>query len=197
MTLLITLVRESLFFIHSLAPNWGVAIVVFSVTFKLFLLPIQLLAARESKKLQKLQPTLKQLLETHRESPQAYFRESGKVKKQAGVRSWVLPLTMLIQLPVFMAIYRCIPKIDALHGASFLWLPNLSLADPYYILPVLMFALMYWQQGGRNQKLPVPAWVMPSMSLFFLSAMPAALAIHSVVSMFIQVGGERLMNRLA
>jgi YidC/Oxa1 family membrane protein insertase len=102
----------------------------------------------------------------------------------------------LVQVPVFMAIYRSIPKIDALQSASFLWMRSLSVADPYFVLPLLVFALMYWQQKSQAERAPMPAWIMPSISFLFMTAMPSALVLHSLVSMFLQFGGDRLINRI-
>jgi YidC/Oxa1 family membrane protein insertase len=196
MTILTSFIQEILFSIHSVLPNWGVAIILFSFAFRLLIFPLQFIAAKETKKLRKIQPNLKLLLEKHRDSPQTYFSETGKIKKQAGVKSWIPVLLMVVQMPVFISIYASIRGIAELHGASFLWVQNLSAADPHFFLPLIMFALVYWQQKTLAEKSPAPIWLMPSVSFVFMTALPSALVLHSLTSMLFQVGGERVINRL-
>lgn len=116
--------------IHTIIPSWGWAIVAFSFALRLALLPFQITAFRESGKLARLQPALQALLDLHREAPQAYLRDSRKLKRKAGVRSWIPIASGMLQLPIFMIVYRAIPRLTALQGTPFLWLQSLTAADP-------------------------------------------------------------------
>jgi membrane protein insertase Oxa1/YidC/SpoIIIJ len=124
------------------------------------------------------------------------WRASQESKKPVGARPWI-PLALLaIQMPVFISVYRAIPKITALKTAAFLWLPNLALADPTFLLPLAVVGLTLYQQSRQTTTTPIPKWVLPSMSFVFMAAMPSSLVIHSIVSMAVQLGGERLIARI-
>jgi YidC/Oxa1 family membrane protein insertase len=189
-------IRELLITTHALIPNWGVAIIVVSLGLRLFLFPFQWIAFKENRKLQAIQPALKKLLEKYRKTPEVFMRESSKLKKSVGVRSWVPLILLLIQAPVFMAIYQSIPSVPGLRSAGFLWIPSLATTDPTFLLPLLMVGLVFLQQSWQKQKPAIPVWLMPAVSFVFMASMPSALVIHSLVSMAIQMGGERVIDRM-
>lgn len=188
---------------YGVIPNWGLALILFSLSIRMVLLPLQYIVSKESKKLQLIQPELKRLLERYKETPQTYLTESSKLKKATGVRGWIPFVGALVQIPVFYSIYRLIPQLTALNKAAFLWLPSLSVADPLWILPFVMAALFYLQQAQAKKHQPdqgqvanLPSWLMPAMSFVFMAGMPSALVLHSIVSLVVQMGGEHLFNRL-
>jgi len=190
-------VRALLLALNTVTPNWGVTIILFTFLYRILLFPLQWRATEETKKIRTLEPELSSLRERHRSSPEAYLRETRKLKDAHGVRSGLPLVLSLIQMPIFIGVYRSIGKIAALKSSAFLWLPNLALADPTYLLPLAMLGLTLLQQARTQTPAPIPKWILPSVSFAFMAVMPASLVLHSIVSTVVQMGGERIVERFS
>ncbi len=125
--------------LHQVIPNYGWVIVVFALLMKLIFAPLTFRSVVAMKKMQDLQPRLKALQKKYADDPQRLNQEVMKLYRQAGVNPLSGCLPLLLQLPVFYGLYRVLRDWIELRNAPFvLWIQDLSLRDPYYVLPVLM-----------------------------------------------------------
>lgn len=148
-------------FFHSLVGNWGVAIILLTVLIKVLFWPLTRKSYKSMEKMKKIQPMMKQLQEKYGKDKENLSREMMQLYKTYGVNPMGGCLPILVQLPVFVALYQALLHSMELRHASFitylpfthtLWLADLSMKDPFYITPLIMGATMFLQQ-----------WLSPAM----------------------------------
>ena len=141
--------------------NWGLAIILLTILIKIVFWPLSRKSFKSMEQMKKLQPMMKQLQEKYKNDKEALSREMMQLYKTYGVNPMGGCLPILIQLPVFIALYQallnCIELrhaafITYLPGTDMLWLADLSVKDPFYITPLVMGATMFLQQ-----------WLSPAM----------------------------------
>jgi len=131
--------------------------------------------------MQELQPKLAALKEKHKKEPARLNQETMKLYKQSGVNPLGGCLPLLFQMPVFYALFVVFRSTIELRGAKFiLWLTDLSQMDPYYVLPVVMAATMFWQQKItiKDPKQAMLVYFMPVLFFFFFFKFPAGLTLY-------------------
>ena len=168
--------------------NWGFAIVLLTFLVRLLLLPLNIRSYKSMKVMQKLQPQLQELREKHKKDPQKLNKEMMALMKthRANPLGGCLPL-MLVQFPVFIALYRVLGESIELYQAPFvLWIRDLSLHDPLYTLPVLGGLTLFVQQKLTPMNVP-PAQArlltaMPLVFSVFMLKLPAGLTLYIFVS---------------
>ena len=142
--------------------NWGVAIILLTILIKVVFWPLSRKSFKSMEQMKKLQPMMKQIQEKHKDDKQAMQQEIMQLYKTYKVNPMGGCLPILIQLPVFVALYQALLNCIELRHASFitylpgtdmLWLADLSVKDPYYITPLIMGATMFLQQ-----------WLSPAMT---------------------------------
>ena len=159
--------------------NYGWVLVLFGVIIRIALWPLQQSAMRTSLKMQRLQPELQALQKRYSDDPRKQQEAIMKVYKDHGM-SPLSPLMgclpMLLPMPILFALYFVFQNTIEFRGVPFLWLPDISLKDPFYITPVLMGLSMFVMSwiGSRNMP-PNPQakmmmYMMPVMlTVFFLN----------------------------
>ena len=164
--------------IAALTQNYGVAIILLSVLVTVLLAPLTLVSIRSMKKMQELQPKLDQLKKKYDKEPQKLNREMMALFKEHRVSPLSGCLPMLLQMPVFFALWSAVSHMVELRGASFLWIKDLSLPDrlaelPFglelNILPVLMAIAMFVQTKLSQPKVATQA---PSAAMLSGPIMP-------------------------
>ena len=159
--------------------NYGWVLVLFGVIVRLILWPLNQGAMRTSIKMQRLQPELQALQKKHKEDPKKQQEAIMKVYKEHGM-SPLSPLMgclpMLLPMPVLFALYYVFQNTIEFRGVSFLWLPDISLMDPYYITPLLMGVSMFvmsWigmRNSPPNPQAKMMMYMMPVMlTVLFLN----------------------------
>ncbi|WP_457754838.1 membrane protein insertase YidC [Thermovibrio ammonificans] len=133
-------------FLHKFVPNWGLDIILFVLIIKILLHPLAHKSYVSMKKMQELAPKLEELKKRYGNDPQKLQEETMKLYQEMGVNPASGCLPMLLQIPIFFALYEIFLNAVELKGASFLWIPDLSQPDHTYILPVLMGLSMIVQQ---------------------------------------------------
>ena len=138
--------QSILLWLGNLTGSLGLGIVLFTILTRVILLPLTIKQLQSSKKMQELQPMIQELRRKYGKDQQKFAQEMSKLYKEhkANPAGGCLPL--VIQLPIFIGVYRAVFAIansNEIAGISrsFLWMPNLSQHDPYYILPVLSVVL--------------------------------------------------------
>lgn len=171
---------EVLRFFYSLVPNYGIAIILLTLSVRLILYPLTLKQTKEMAKMQKIQPKVKALQERFKDDPQKLNEEVMKLYTKNHVNPLGGCLPMLLQLPIIMALFTTFRSAVELRKASFLWMSDLSKGDPYLILPIAIAALMYYQQGKATtdpQQRQAMSF-MPIMMLFITFTLPSGLLVY-------------------
>jgi YidC/Oxa1 family membrane protein insertase len=182
--------------IHSLVGNWGWSIILLTVLIKLLFFKLTEKQYNSMARMRKLQPRIKTLKERHKENKQKFNEEMMKLYKKEKVNPMGGCLPMLVQIPVFIALYWVLLESVELRQAPFmLWLQDLSSPDPYYILPAINAAAMFMTQRlsptpGMD---PMQAKIMKFMPLgfsvmfaFFQSGLVLYWAVNSSLSLLQQ-----------
>ena len=151
----VIVMRALLWIKHTTQLNYGWVLVLFGVIVRLALWPLNQGAMRTSLKMQRLQPELQALQKRYSDDPRKQQEAIMKVYKDHGM-SPLSPLMgclpMLLPMPILFALYFVFQNTIEFRGVPFLWLPDISLKDPYYITPLLMGLSMFFMTwiGSRN-----------------------------------------------
>lgn len=131
---------------YSFVKNYGWAIVIFAFLLKIIFFPLSRQMIISQRRMQLLQPELKKLQEKFKNDPQALNREMMHLYKVYRVNPFSGCLPLLIQFPIFIALYQVLTTAIEFRRAPFiLWISDLSIKDPYYVLPIAMGVLMLLQ----------------------------------------------------
>lgn len=172
---------------YGVVGNWGVAIILLTLLVRTILLPFNIMSFRSMKSMQLIQPRLKEIREKYKDDRQALNTEMMALMRENKVNPMGGCLPMLLQFPVFIALYQVLGQSIELYQAPFfLWIHDLSLKDPYYVLPVLMGITMFVQQKITPTTMdPAQAKVlmfMPVIFSLFMLALPSGLTLYIFVS---------------
>ncbi len=178
--------------IHVVVPNWGWAIILLTVLIKLVFYPLSAASYKSMAKMRKVAPRLQQVKERYGDDRQKLHEQMMKVYSEEKINPLGGCLPMLVQIPVFIALYWVLMGAVELRQAPWaLWISDLSAQDPYYILPVLMAASMYVQQKmSPPPPDPIQAKVMMYMPLafsVFFFFFPAGLVLYWIVNNLLSI----------
>ncbi|MFB4213787.1 membrane protein insertase YidC [Shouchella sp. JSM 1781072] len=168
--------------------SYGFAIILVTILFRLILLPLMLKQTRSMKAMQQLQPEMQKLRESYSAKDQntrlKLNEEMQKLFADHKVNPFAGCLPILIQMPIFLAIYHAIMRTENFQGESFAWF-QLSDPDPFFILPLLAFVLTFVQQRmmmvQNNPQAKILLYLMPFMILIIGVFLPAAVILYWVV----------------
>lgn len=170
--------------LHKIIPNYGLVIILFTILMKVVYHPLTHKSTKATWRMQELQPKLAQIKEKHKKDPARLNQETMKLYKQSGVNPLGGCLPLLLQMPIFYALFVVFRSTIELRGAKFaFWLSDLSQKDPYYVLPIIMAGTMFWQQKItiKDPKQAMFVYFMPIMFFFFFYNFPAGLTLYWTV----------------
>ncbi|MFA4854789.1 MAG: membrane protein insertase YidC [Candidatus Omnitrophota bacterium] len=198
------LLIQLLGFFYSLVHNWGWAIIILSLAVYLVLFPLTLKQMRSMKEMQLLQPKIEALRSELKNNPQRLNKEIMELYKEHKVNPLGGCLPLLLQMPIFFALYQALIRSVALRGAKFLWIKDLSAPDHFFtlknaipflgnqvnILPILMAIGMFVQQkistakatGEAAQQQKMMSVIMPIMFGVIFYQMPSGLVLYWFVN---------------
>jgi YidC/Oxa1 family membrane protein insertase len=173
--------------IHNLVGNWGWAIIGVTLCIKLLFFPLSQSSFKSMAKMRKIQPRLKELQERFASDRQRFNVEMMALYKKEKVNPLGGCLPLLIQIPVFMALYWVLSEtVEFRHSPFMLWIQDLSTQDPFFILPVIMGITMKIQQSLNPAPIdPIQAKVMkmfPIVFTVFFLFFPAGLVLYWVIN---------------
>ena len=174
-------------FFHSWTGNWGVAIILLTMSVKLAFFPLSAAGYRSMAKLRLVTPKLQRLREQHGNDRQRMHQAMMEFYKTEKINPMGGCLPIVVQIPVFISLYWVLLASVELRYAPFaLWIEDLSSPDPYYVLPVIMGISMFVQSKLSPPATdPIQAKVMQIMpfafSVFFFF-FPAGLVLYSLVN---------------
>jgi YidC/Oxa1 family membrane protein insertase len=187
-------------FFHAGVGNWGVAIILLTLTIKILFFRLNEKALASSEKMKKLQPEVEALKEKYKDDQQLQSQEMMKLWKVHGVSPLGGCLPMLVQMPVFFALYTVMYYSVELYDAQFLYLQDLTATDPYGVIPTLYALLMIAQQAmmpTANMD-PTQAKMMKMMPLFFAFIMfsfPSGLVLYFCINMLLTISQQYIIRR--
>lgn len=182
-------------FLFSLVHNYGVAIILLTLLLKLVLLPLTLRGDAKMKQQQELAHKLTYVKQQYANDPERLAREQAALIRKYGFPgAGCLPL--LLQIPIFIAIRGVLSNALELYQAPFLWIPDLSVRDPYYILPLMLTIAMFVQAAyaEKNQQVTIVA-----MGLLFgaiMAQFAAGLVLYFVTHSALTVLQTRIVKYL-
>lgn len=201
---MVTVIAQPMFkllsFLHGLVRNWGLAIIVLVLLIQAATWKLTEAQYKAGARMRKLQPRLKALKERFGDDKQKYQQAMMELYKKEKINPMAGCLPNLIVLPIFFALYYVLIFSVELRHASFLWVPDLSAADPYFILPVLYALTMLGSQfltpmQGMD---PTQAKIMKAMPVLFAVLFfffPAGLTLYYVVRQICMLSQQWYITR--
>jgi len=186
---------------HKVTKNYGADIIIISVLLKILFWPLTKKSYVSMKKMQKVQPEMAMLREKYKDDKARLNKEMMDLYKRRRVNPLGGCLPMLVQIPIFFALYWALMgSIELRHAPFIFWIKDLSYRDPIYISPILMGASMLWQQkmtptvgDPRQAKLMM---LMPIIFTFLFLSFPAGLVIYWLVTNILTIGQQYLINKM-
>ncbi len=192
-----TVLLRILQFFHGLFPNFGLAIIFLTLAVRAMLHPLTVKQTKSMAQMQKIQPMLQDLKDRYRDNPQKFNEEVLKLYQKYNVNPLGGCLPLLLQLPILIALYNTINIAVELRKVPFLWLADLSKADPYIILPLAITALMYMQQGQTTDPQQQQMMAFMPMFMFIITwTLPSGLLLYWFTSSVIGVVQQLQANKL-
>jgi len=180
--------------------NYGWSIIIITVIIKAFFAPLTHKSQKSMKRMQKLAPKVNELKEKYKGDPQRQNREMMDLYKKERVNPMGGCLPMVIQIPVFIALYNVLNNSIELRQAPFVWwLHDLSSKDPYYVLPVLMGLSMLVMQRmtptTMDPKQNKIMMMMPVIMTFMFIGLPSGLVLYFTVSNLLSMAQQLYINK--
>jgi len=189
-------------FMHDYIGNWGWTIVFVTILIKLVLFPLSHKGMVSMNKLKELSPKVKALQEKYKGDKQKASMHMMELYKKEGANPMGGCLPIILQIPVFFAIYRVLLNSIELKGAEWiLWIHDLGVMDPYFILPIAMGATMFFQQKITPNTMADPMQqkifqLLPVVFTFFFLWFPAGLTLYWFVNNLFTIGQQYYVNTI-
>ena len=167
--------------------NWGFSIIIMTFVIRLFLFPLNRFSYKSMRLMKILQPEIKKIREKHREDVRKMNMEIMDLMRRNNARPFALYIPLLVQLPIFFALFRVLREGFEFYQAPFIgWIQDLSSKDPFFVLPILMGVSMFVQQKMTPTSLePAQEKVLrflPVLFTFFMLNLPSGLTLYILVS---------------
>lgn len=201
---MLTIIAEPLFWLldklHNIIGNWGWTIVALVVLLKIALYWLNASAYRSMAKMKAVAPRITELKERYKDRPQEMQQEMMKIYREEKVNPIGGCLPIFAQMPIFMALYWVLLSTVEMRQAPWiLWITDLSVRDPYFILPLLMMATSLFQvwlnppaQDPMQQKM---MWIMPIAFGIMFFVFPAGLVLYWLTNNILSIAQQWMINR--
>jgi YidC/Oxa1 family membrane protein insertase len=210
------LVRPALWllkFLYRFTGNYGIAIILITVLQKIAFHPLTHKSLKSMQAMQAIQPKIQALQERYKNNPQKKQEETMSLYKKHGVNPMGGCLPMLVQIPIFIALYNALSSSVEMWQARFLWIRDLTQPDSLFsvavwggydfhanILALLMGVSMWVQQkmsppAGDPRQAQMMLWMMPILFTFMFWSFPSGLVLYWLVNNILQVGQQWLITR--
>ncbi len=200
----LTILAQPLFWLlnklHSIVGNWGWAIILLTCIIKLIFYPLSQASYKSMARMKKLQPKLVSLKERYGDDRAKMGQATMELYKKEKVNPLGGCLPMLVQIPVFIALYWMLLESVELRQAPWaLWIKDLAIKDPLYILPVIMGVTMFIQQRLNPAPVdPIQAkvfMVLPLIFTVFFAFFPAGLVLYWIVNNTLSIAQQYYITR--
>jgi YidC/Oxa1 family membrane protein insertase len=200
----LTIIASPLFWILSaiqkLVGNWGVAIIILTILIKLAFYPLSATSYRSMAHMRELAPRLQRMKEQYGDDRQKFQQAMIELYRKEKINPMGGCLPILVQIPVFIALYWVLlGSVELRHAPFVLWINDLSAPDPYYVLPILMGITMIIQTK-LNPTPPDPMqarimMIMPIVFSVFFFFFPAGLVLYWLVNNILSIAQQWQINR--
>jgi YidC/Oxa1 family membrane protein insertase len=185
---------------NTVTKNFGMDILILSILIKIIFLPLTQISMKSMKEMQKVQPEMTRLKETYKDDKARLQQEIMLLYKRRKINPMSGCLPMLIQIPVFIALYNALQNaIEMRHAPFLLWIQDLSAKDPLYISPIIMGASMVIQQKMTPTATdPAQAkmfLLMPVMFTFLFLSFPSGLVLYWLVNNVLSIAHQYYLNK--
>jgi YidC/Oxa1 family membrane protein insertase len=187
--------------IHGYVGNWGWSIILLTILIKLVFFPLSAASYKSMARMKEVQPRLMAMREQYKGEPQKLNQAMMEMYRKEKINPLGGCLPVVVQIPVFIALYWVLLSSVEMRGAPWvLWIHDLSVPDPYYILPVIMAVSMFVQTKlNPTPPDPIQAKVMMYMPIVF-SVMffffPAGLVLYWVVNNLLSIAQQWQINQM-
>ncbi len=191
-----------LFKVHGVIPNWGVAIIILTITARLLLFPLNVPMIRNSMKMRELKPEMDALNAKYKDDAQAKGLAQMELWRKHNVNPFKGCLPQLASMPVWFALYTTLQHAVELYNIHFLWFPDLSEPDPYFVLPFVIGAVFFLQQKlmpqqGDPAQQKMMMYFMPAMFTVFMLFLPAGLGVYMFTNSLLGIAQQQVVERHA
>ena len=195
---------EVMKFFYKVVPphNWGIAIILLTLTVKLVTFPLQHKSMKSMQEMQRLQPQLDEMKKKFAGDQQRQNLEQMKLFKEHGVNPMGSCLPMVIQMPVWIALYTTLQVSVELYHSVFIpgWLADLTAQDPYYILPVGMGITMFLTQyltpsPMQNPSQKIMGYAMTAFFSYLMLHLPSGLTLYIFVNNLLSIAQQIYLRR--
>ena len=186
--------------VHRVVPNWGIAIIVLTILIKAITWWPTTKSMRSMKAMARLKPEMDKLKAKFGDDKARMNQEVMELYKRHGVNPLGGCLPMLIQFPIYIALYAMLGNSVELYRSGFAWIHDLTAADPFYVLPLLTGVLMFVQQktapqSPDNAQAKAMMYTMPLMFTAFSIFLPSGLTIYILTNTVLTFVQQFYLNR--
>lgn len=191
---------RTLKFFYTYTHNYGIAIIIITIILKVIFFPLTHKSYKSMKEMQKLQPKMAELKEKFKNDRDAMNRAVMELYKTHKVNPMGGCLPMLVQIPVFFALYKALMfSIELRHAPFMLWITDLSAKDPYYVTPIIMGVTMFIQQKMTPTNMdPIQAKMMlalPVVFTFMFLSFPSGLVLYWLINNILTIAQQAYINK--
>ncbi|KAB0667157.1 membrane protein insertase YidC [Oryzomonas japonica] len=188
-------------FFYRYVGNYGIAIIIITIILKGIFFPLTHKSYKSMKGMQKIQPEMNKIREKYKNDRDAMNKAVMELYRDHKVNPLGGCLPMVVQIPVFFALYKALmSSIELRHAPFFFWITDLSDKDPYYITPVIMGVTMFVQQKMTPSQMdPVQQKMMlalPVVFTFMFLSFPSGLVLYWLVNNILTIGQQMYINKL-
>jgi len=191
------LLRQS----YAVIPSWGVAIIVLTLLVKVLTLYPTHQSMVQMRRMAELKPKMDAIREQFKDDKAKMNQALMDLYKREKVNPLGGCLPMLLQMPIWIALYRTIyGAVDLYQAPLFLWVDDLSAPDPYFVMPIVLGALMFLQQKmtptmGDQTQAKIMQWMMPIMFTAFMLFLPSGLVFYILVNTLLSIAQQWYIRR--
>ncbi|MEZ4441473.1 MAG: membrane protein insertase YidC [Polyangiaceae bacterium] len=195
------LLIQYLYVLYGLIGTWGVAICLMTITVKVVLFPLSIAQIKSSMAMRKLKPQMDEINEKYKDDATQRGVAMQELWRQNNVTNPMLGcLPVLLQMPVWFALYTALQTAVELYHTKFLWFTDLSSSDPYYVLPLLLGGSSFLQQQlmpmqGDAMQQKMMKFLMPAMFTAFMFFLPAGLGIYFLTNTWLGIVQQLAVER--
>jgi YidC/Oxa1 family membrane protein insertase len=185
---------------HKVTGNYGIDIIIISILIKIIFLPLTQISFKSMKEMQKVGPEMNRLKEQYKNDKARLQQEIMLLYKRRKINPMSGCLPMLVQIPVFIALYNALQNgIEMRHAPFFLWITDLAAKDPIYVTPIIMGATMFIQQK-MTPTAGDPAQakmflLMPVMFTFLFLSFPSGLVLYWLINNVLSIAHQYYLNK--
>lgn len=186
--------------VYSVLPNWGIAIIVLTITARVLLFPLAVPSIKSMIKMRELKPELDAITEKFKDDAQAKGLAQMELWRKHNVNPLKGCLPQLASMPVWFALYTTLQTAVELFNIPFLWFPDLSQPDRFFILPFIIGATNFAQQKlmpmqGDPMQQKMMLYFMPAMFTVFMLFLPAGLGVYMFTNGLLTIAQQQIVER--